>query len=131
MKATGTNTAMRTSVVAMIGPTTSLIPSIVACIGFIPSFSISLDTFSTTTMASSTTMPNTMIKPNRDTMLMVSPMDQRMNRAPAREMGIPIPPQKESRRSINSQRRKNTRAIPIVPLRVNRLILARNASVLS
>ena len=58
MKATGTTTESSTSVIAMIGAVTSDIASLVASAGVSSGRScITRSTFSTTTIASSTTMP--------------------------------------------------------------------------
>ena len=58
MKATGTNTESSTSVIAMIGAVISRMASLVASAGERSGRSaITRSTFSTTTMASSTTMP--------------------------------------------------------------------------
>src|ERR1700733_3582662 len=66
--ATGTNTAISTAVVAMIGPVTSFIAAFAAASGDFPS-SICRLTFSTTTMASSTTSPIASTRPSRLTVL--------------------------------------------------------------
>ena len=72
MKAIGTNTAQSTSAMAMIGPVTSLIACSVASRGLNPA-SILRSTFSTTTMASSTTMPMARTRPNNDRALIENP----------------------------------------------------------
>ena len=72
MKATGTNTAISTAVVAMIGPVTSAIAALVAASGFSPASSCR-STFSTTTMASSTTRPIASTMPSRLSMLSEKP----------------------------------------------------------
>ena len=72
MKASGTNTATRTSAIAMIGPDTSRMACTVACRGARP-FSIFRSTFSTTTMASSTTIPMARTRPNRLSALIEKP----------------------------------------------------------
>ncbi len=70
MKAVGTNTAHNTSAVAMIGPVTSLMARLAASTGDKPSAMLR-STFSTTTMASSTTMPMASTRPNSDSALML------------------------------------------------------------
>src|SRR3984957_13286170 len=65
MNAVGRNTAHSTSAVAMIGPVTSRIACFVASNGDKPSL-ILRSTFSTTTIASSTTMPMASTSPNND-----------------------------------------------------------------
>ena len=72
MKAIGTNTAHSTSAMAMIGPVTSRMALIVASRGLSP-FSMLRSTFSTTTMASSTTMPMARTSPNKDSALIENP----------------------------------------------------------
>src|SRR5687768_15433435 len=72
MNAIGTNTATSTSAIAMMGPLTSSIALYVASRGDKP-FSMFLSTFSTTTMASSTTIPIASTNPNSDSALMENP----------------------------------------------------------
>ena len=72
MKAIGTNTAHSTNAIAMIGPVTSDIAFKVASRGLSPA-SIFRSTFSTTTMASSTTMPMASTCPNSDSALIEKP----------------------------------------------------------
>ena len=72
MNAVGTNTAHRTRAMAMIGPVTSRIAFTVASRGLRPA-AMFRSTFSTTTMASSTTMPIASTSPNSDNALMLKP----------------------------------------------------------
>ena len=72
MKATGTNTAISTAVVAMIGPVTSAIAFLAAASGGRPASSWR-STFSTTTIASSTTRPIASTMPSRLSMLSEKP----------------------------------------------------------
>ncbi|MNH17651.1 hypothetical protein D3C79_773350 [compost metagenome] len=72
MNAAGTNTAHSTSAVAMIGPVTSLMAFCVASSGFSPRPMLR-STFSTTTMASSTTIPMANTRPNNDKALSEKP----------------------------------------------------------
>src|SRR5215510_2347245 len=72
MNAVGTNTDMITSVIATIGPDTSSIAFFDASTGDRPSF-IRRSTFSTTTIASSTTMPIASTRPNIDRLLSEKP----------------------------------------------------------
>ncbi len=72
MKASGTNTATSTSAMAMMGPDTSRIARYVASRGVSPA-SMLRSTFSTTTMASSTTMPIASTSPNRLSALIEKP----------------------------------------------------------
>ena len=73
MKAAGTNTLASTSTVAIIGPDTSDIAKIVASTGFMAFSDMFRSTFSTTTIASSTTKPIARTKPNKVSKLMVKP----------------------------------------------------------
>ena len=72
MKATGTKTAISTAVVAMMGPVTSLIALRAACNGGRPASSWR-STFSTTTIASSTTRPIASTMPSRLSMFSEKP----------------------------------------------------------
>ena len=68
MNAVGMNTAQSTRAVAMIGPVTSFMAWRVASTGDLPRPMLR-STFSTTTMASSTTMPMASTRPNSDSAL--------------------------------------------------------------
>jgi hypothetical protein len=72
MKAIGTKTAQRTRVIAMIGLVTSLMALIAASRAPSP-VSMLRSTFSTTTIASSTTMPIASTNPNNDSALTEKP----------------------------------------------------------
>ena len=72
MNAVGTNTAHNTSAVATIGPVTSFIARRVASTGSNP-FAMFRSTFSTTTIASSTTIPIASTSPNNDRLLIENP----------------------------------------------------------
>ena len=72
MNAVGMNTAQSTSAVAMIGPVTSFMACLVASTGVLPRPMLR-STFSTTTMASSTTMPIASTSPNSDSALSEKP----------------------------------------------------------
>src|SRR3974390_642944 len=65
-------TAQRTSAVAIIGPVTSLMACLAAAAGDNPS-AILRSTFSTTTIASSTTIPIASTSPNNDRLLIENP----------------------------------------------------------
>ena len=70
MKATGTNTDSKTSVMARIGPVISAMAFLQASGTDSSGFSsITRSTFSTTTMASSTTMPMASTSASRETVL--------------------------------------------------------------
>ena len=86
MKAVGTKTAQSTRAVAMIGPVTSFIACSVAACGFMPR-AIFRSTFSTTTMASSTTIPIASTRPNRERLLMEKPSACITPKVPIRETG--------------------------------------------
>ena len=86
MKAIGTNTPVMTSEVAMIGPVTSFIAATVASCGFRPS-RILRSTFSTTTIASSTTMPIARIRPNSDSTLIEKPRNSMSAKVPTIDTG--------------------------------------------
>ena len=72
MKAVGLNTADSTKAVARIGPETSRMACLVAARGLSPRAMLR-STFSTTTIASSTTMPMANTNPKSDNALMVKP----------------------------------------------------------
>src|SRR6185295_3401399 len=72
MNAVGTNTAQSTSAVAMIGLVTSLMARLAASTGDKPSAMLR-STFSTTTMASSTTMPMASTRPKSERLLIEKP----------------------------------------------------------
>ncbi len=72
MNAVGMKTAPSTSAVATIGPVTSFIACRVASTGERPSAMLR-STFSTTTIASSTTIPIARTRPNSDSALMPKP----------------------------------------------------------
>src|SRR5688500_6228378 len=71
--ATGTNTADSTSTIAMTGPVTCSIALMVASRGASPSCSMIRSTFSTTTIASSTTMPIASTRPKSVSVLIEKP----------------------------------------------------------
>ena len=73
----------------MIGPVTSPIARRAACIGSSP-FSICRSTFSTTTMASSTTMPIDNTRPNSDKVLREKPIRCMTAKVPMIDTGTAI-----------------------------------------
>ena len=73
MKAHGTNTAERTRATPITGPVTSSIAFSAAWRGASP-VAIHRSTFSTTTIASSTTIPIESTRPNSDRVLMLKPI---------------------------------------------------------
>ena len=86
-KATGTNTAARIMAMATTGPETSSIALIVASRGARPPWFMWCSTASTTTIASSTTMPIASTMPNRVRVLMVKPSSVNAANAPTSETG--------------------------------------------
>ena len=86
IKAVGTNTATKTKAVAIIGPTTSLIAFRVASLADSPK-PIWRSTFSTTTIASSTTIPIAKTKPNNDKVFKDRPMADITAKVPIKDTG--------------------------------------------
>ncbi len=87
MKATGTNTAINTAVVAMIGPVTSFIAARAASKGRKPASSCR-STFSTTTIASSTTRPIARTMPSRLSMFSEKPSSSITTRVAISDTGM-------------------------------------------
>ena len=87
MKAQGTNTAIMTMVVAMIGPRTSARPSRVACFRSVAPSSSLRSTFSTTTMASSTTRATASTSPSSVSWLIEKPKAAMKAKVPISETG--------------------------------------------
>ncbi|MNN06736.1 hypothetical protein D3C81_1195370 [compost metagenome] len=83
------NTAARTEVMAMIGPVTSSMARRAACRGGSP-FSMWRSTFSTTTIASSTTMPIDSTNPNNDRVLSEKPIRYMTANVPTSDTGTAI-----------------------------------------
>ena len=86
MNAVGTNTAQSTRAVATMGPVTSLIACLVASEVDNPR-AILRSTFSTTTMASSTTIPMASTRPKRERALMLKPRTSMTAKVPTRDTG--------------------------------------------
>ena len=86
MKAIGTKTPVIASDVAMIGPVTSRMAATVASRGLRPSPMLRW-TFSTTTIASSTTIPMARINPNRDSTLIENPKASISENVPTMDTG--------------------------------------------
>jgi hypothetical protein len=87
MKAEGTNTAQSVSAIAMSAAETSSIVLCAASRGAMP-FAILRSTFSTTTMASSTTMPTARIRPNIDRLFTEMPRAERITKVPSSDIGM-------------------------------------------
>ena len=96
MNAIGTNTATSTSAIAMIGPLTSSIALYVASRGDRP-LPMLRSTFSTTTIASSTTMPIASTRPNSDSALMEKPNASISANVPTIDTGTAISGMMEAR----------------------------------
>jgi hypothetical protein len=88
--ATGMNTAHSTSTIATTAPDTSSIASSAASNGRIFSSRIRRSTFSSTTMASSTTMPMASTSANRVSVLIEKPTSHRPAKAPISDTGTAI-----------------------------------------
>ena len=88
MTMVGTKTASSTNVVATTGPVISTIDLAVASLAPRPSLSINRMVFSTTTMASSTTMPITRINPNMVSPLIDSPRASMTPKVPSSDTGM-------------------------------------------
>jgi len=89
MNASGTNTATSVSAIAMIGPLTSCIALYVASRALSPR-SMLRSTFSTTTIASSTTIPIASTIPNSDSALIEKPNASSSENVPTIETGTAI-----------------------------------------
>ena len=111
----GVNAAILVSTVATTGQATSLVPITAALNGSTP-LDIYLWTFSTTIMASSTTMPSIIIRPNIERTFSVVPVIFINMAAPRKETGIPRAAMKAALRSRKRARRINTRTNPRPPL---------------
>ena len=110
----GTNTASSTSVVATTAPPTWCMAFDAASLGGNPSSSMMRIVFSTTTMASSTTMPMARINPNRLRLLIDRPAASMTENVPIRETGIAmagIRVARKSCRKMNTTRTTRTIAM--------------------
>ena len=87
MNAHGTKTASNTRVVAITGPVISDMALTAASRLDNPS-AMCRETFSTTTMASSTTIPMASTMPNNDNMFRENPMPAMMANVPIKDTGI-------------------------------------------
>ena len=87
-KAVGTKTAYSTRVVATMGPVTWAMARLAASLALSFSSSMRRWVFSTTTMASSTTMPMARMIANRETVLMDSPAASRTAKVPMIDPGM-------------------------------------------
>src|SRR5262249_62304587 len=87
IKADGTKTAQSVNAIAISAPPTSSIVRWAASVGDMPS-RILRSTFSTTTIASSTTIPTARTRPNRDRLLSDMPAAATIVKVPTNETGI-------------------------------------------
>jgi len=87
MKAVGTNTAVSTRAMATSAPPTSSMVRWAASLGVLPSRRWR-STFSTTTMASSTTMPIARTSPNRDRLFSENPNAAMTAKVPISDTGM-------------------------------------------
>jgi hypothetical protein len=88
-KAVGINTALSTSAIAMTAPLTSSIARWVASTGESPS-AMCRSTFSTTTIASSTTIPIASTSPNSERLLIENPKADMAANVPMSDTGTEI-----------------------------------------
>ena len=86
-KASGTNTTTSTTVMPMMAPEICVMALRVACRGGRPSSLMMRSTFSTTTIASSTTMPITSTMPNMVSTLIEKPASSMTPMVPSRATG--------------------------------------------
>ena len=89
MNAHGTNTAQRTRATAITGPVTSSMARRAASLGSIPCSS-QRSTFSTTTIASSTTIPIASTNPKRERLLRLKPRAAMTGNVPTIATGTAI-----------------------------------------
>ena len=104
-KPRGINAATVVAVDIIIGNAISEIPFLVASILFIPSFSISLYTFSTTTIPLSTSIPSPRIRPNNIMVFKVLPIAPSIAMDINIDIGIAIPTNKAF---LNPRKNKRT-----------------------
>ncbi|OQB39339.1 MAG: hypothetical protein BWY09_01133 [Candidatus Hydrogenedentes bacterium ADurb.Bin179] len=96
-KATGTYTAASTSTLAMMGPVTCFIALMVASLGDKCSSCIRRSTFSTATIALSTTMPIARTRANRVSVFTVNPIISNPVKVPMMDMGMATRGTREAR----------------------------------
>ena len=113
-KPVGTNTASSTSVVAITGPVTCFMALRVAARESKPSSAMIRCTFSTTTMASSTTRPMARISANNEMVLALKPSASRTAKVPISDTGIAsvgISVDRQSCRNRKTTRTTRTKAM--------------------
>ena len=111
----GNNEAIFVNTVAITGHATSCAPIIAALAGSIP-FWIYLFMFSTTIIASSTTIPSTIIRPNMVITFKVFPVYCININAPKKATGKPSAARKADLKSKNKANTISTAAIPKSPV---------------
>ena len=118
MKATGTNTESSTSEMAMIGAVISAIAFLAASFGVSSGCSSMMrSTFSTTTMASSTTMPTASTMASSEMVFAEKPMESSTAKAPMRLTGtatVGISVARRLPRNRNTTMTTRTKASPRV-----------------
>ena len=102
-KLTGTNTAASTNEVAMMAPTSPSIAFLVAKYGERFSSSIMRSTFSTTTMASSTTIPMASTNPSRVSIFSEKPKMSMNPNVPISEIGTATSGMRVARQLCNDR----------------------------
>jgi hypothetical protein len=115
-KADGTNTAQRVSAMDTSAPPTSSIVRCAASVGDMPARMLR-STFSTTTIASSTTMPTASTRPNSDRLFSDIPSAYRTAKVPTNETGMAMTGISEARqvcRNRNTTPTTNAMATKIV-----------------
>ena len=112
MKVVGINTASNTSTTPTIGPTISPIASVTASRAVYFPVSMSRDEFSTTTIASSTTIAMAKINPNKVNVLMENPRADMTASVPIKETGMVIQGMITARKFWRNRKMTNmTRAV--------------------
>ena len=123
MNATGMNTAISTSEIATMGAVTSRMPSMVASRGGSFRSSIMRVTFSTTTIASSTTSPIASTSPNRVKVFTEKPSTAIAANVPTSETGTVIAGMIVARKvSRNTYTTKTTSSIASTRVQITSLI---------
>ncbi len=108
MNATGMKTAHNTSTMAITGPVTSPMALIAASRGGRPSLAMIRSTFSSTTIASSTTMPIARTSPNRVNRLMENPSMYMPANVPMIEIGTAMTGIRVARRFCRNMKTTTT-----------------------
>ena len=126
----GANAATDVSTPTTTGANTFRAPPDAASIPLLPA-ARSASIFSPITIASSTTNPSTMIKPNSEIIVMVTPSAPNSRMPPIKAVAMPTLTQTASFRSSIKTRNRKTRAKPYKPFFSSRLIRSRSRSVSS